>query len=79
MLLVVLCCSARNKTGGLDLGEQRKRRSFSSLPCFLAGMVGGLAEGAFWSWWLRYNNKQLEGNSLCDPQEMWAEGKGGCS
>lgn len=46
------CCRTGNETGGLDLEEQREKRFAGKLPDFLAGVVCGLAEGAFWIWGL---------------------------
>lgn len=47
-LQLVSCYSARDKIGGLDLGEQREgvegeRRFSSSLPGLLAGVACGVA------------------------------------
>lgn len=38
-LKLVFYCSARDETGGLDLGEQRKGRCVGSLSGFLTGMA----------------------------------------
>lgn len=32
------CCGASDETGGLDLGDQRKKRSSGSLPCYVVGI-----------------------------------------